>query len=256
MIQRLRMLLVHDAPTRLGIRLALDGHAEICDEADGPAHAIRAAKRVQPDICLIGHTLCGDGMATVRGICRSAPSVAVVVLAEDGDDEDLLDAIRAGAIGYVPGELDAERLRRIVRAVASNQAVVPRSMVLDLIIELRAGGGGADPLTIREAQVLGMLRRGHNTATIADRLGIAPVTVRRHISELVHKFGVEDRSELVGTGWWARVRKAGRRATTTAEPPGVVTAARVGRRGLRPESGSADPASQECSRRGSWPYAG
>jgi DNA-binding NarL/FixJ family response regulator len=80
-------------------------------------------------------------------------------------------------------------------------------MVLELVMELRGGGSGTDALTSREAQVLGMLRRGHSTGAIAERLGIAPVTVRRHISELVHKFGVEDRSELVGGNGWGSFRQ-------------------------------------------------
>jgi DNA-binding NarL/FixJ family response regulator len=75
-------------------------------------------------------------------------------------------------------------------------------MVLELVLELR-GGHSDDLLTGREAQVLGMLRRGHTTAAIAERLQIAPVTVRRHISELVHKLGVENRAALTapGTRW-------------------------------------------------------
>ena len=110
--------------------------------------------------------------------------------------DDLLESIRAGAIGYVPGALDAERLRRVVNAIAAHEAVVPRSMVLELLLELRGGGHGTDALTSREAQVLGMLRRGQTTAEIADRLAIAPVTVRRHISQLVRKLGVENRAAL------------------------------------------------------------
>ena len=78
-------------------------------------------------------------------------------------------------------------------------AVVPRSMVLDLLLELRGGGEGSNGVTGRESQVLGMLRRGCSTAAIAERLGIAPVTVRRHISDLVHKLGVENRGALVGS---------------------------------------------------------
>jgi DNA-binding NarL/FixJ family response regulator len=70
-------------------------------------------------------------------------------------------------------------------------------MVLELLMELRGGGTGAGALTARESQVLGMLRRGHSTAAIGERLQITPVTVRRHISELVHKLGVEDRSALI-----------------------------------------------------------
>jgi DNA-binding NarL/FixJ family response regulator len=108
-----------------------------------------------------------------------------------------LDAVRAGAIGYVPGGMDGDRLRRIVSAVQANEAVVPRSMVLELLLELRGGGSGSNGLTGREAQVLGLLRRGHSTVAIATRLGIAPVTVRRHISELVHKLGVESRVSLI-----------------------------------------------------------
>jgi DNA-binding NarL/FixJ family response regulator len=208
MMREVRILLADDRPTRLGVRMALGGEVQICAEADDAAQAIRAAKREQPEICLIGRALCGERMATVRGICRAAPSSAVIVLADVSDNEDLLDAIRAGAIGYAPGGVDAARLRRIVQAVSANEAAVPRSMVLDLVMELRDGGGGADALTSRELQVLGLLRRGHNTAAIGERLGIAPVTVRRHISDLVHKFGVQDRSELLSSGWWAQVREA------------------------------------------------
>ena len=192
-------LLIADHPaTRLGIRMALEQEAEICAEAGDAEHAIRAAKRVQPDVCLVGRELAGDGLAAVRGICRAAPRAAVVVLAEVRDADDLLESVRAGAVGYVPGPVDAERLRRVVQAIAANEAVVPRSMVLELLLELRGGGSGSGALTGRESQVLGMLRRGYGTAAIAKRLEIAPVTVRRHISELVHKLGVENRAALVG----------------------------------------------------------
>jgi DNA-binding NarL/FixJ family response regulator len=195
--RKVRLLIADHAPTRVGIRMALDGEAQICAEAGDAARAIRAAMREQPDICLVGRDLPGDGLAAVRGICRAAPRAAVVVLAEVRDVDDLLDAVRAGAIGYVPLGLNAERLRRIIGAVAANEAVVPRDMVLELLMELRGRGAGAEVLTGREAQVLGMLRRGQTTAAIAERLGITPVTVRRHISELVHKLGVQDRSELI-----------------------------------------------------------
>lgn len=195
-MRRVKLLIVDHAPMRLGIRMALKGEAEVCAEAENAEQAIRAAKHGQPDVCLIRRAVCGDGMAAVRGICRAAPKAAVVVLAPTRDDDDLVDAVRAGAIGYVPGDLNATRLRRIIRAVAANEAVVPRSMVMELMMELRGGGGG-DALTGRESQVLGLLRRGHTTARIAERLEITPVTVRRHISDLVHKLGVENRSALV-----------------------------------------------------------
>jgi len=199
MSERLRLLIADHQPTRLGIRMALGEEVEVCAEADDAEQAIRAAMREQPDLCLIGREINGDGLAAVRGVCRAAPNAAVVVLAEVRDADDLIESARAGAIGYVPGPLDGDRLRRIVRAIKSNEAVVPRSMILELLVELRGSGAGADALTGRESQVLGMLRRGHSTSAIAERLSIAPVTVRRHISELVQKLGVEDRSGLTRT---------------------------------------------------------
>ena len=179
--------------------MALEGQVVVCAEAEDHEHAIRKAMHHQPDLCLVGRDLAGDALAAVRGICRAAPSAAVVVLAEIPDADDLIESVRAGAVGYVPGPLDAERLRRVVQAVRANEAVVPGSMVLELLLELRAAGTGSDGLTTRESQVFSMLRRGHSTAAIAQRLEIAPVTVRRHISELVHKVGVANRSELIAT---------------------------------------------------------
>ncbi len=206
MTRSVRLLIADHDPMRLGIRMALHAEVTVCAEATDTEQAIRLAMREQPDICLVGRDIPGDGIAAVRGICRAAPRAAVVVLAPVRDAEDLVECVRAGAIGYVPETLDAERLRTIVGAISANEAVVPRSMVFDLMAELRGGGIGVDALTGREAQVLGMLRRGHSTAAIARRLNIAPVTVRRHVSELVRKLGVEDRSELaaLGVGPWGR----------------------------------------------------
>jgi DNA-binding NarL/FixJ family response regulator len=207
MNERLRLLIADRAAMRVGIRLALDTGVEICAEADNAEQAIRAAKREQPDLCLIADHIAGDGLVAISGICRAAPACAVVVLAQANDADYLLECVRAGAVGYVPGSVDAGRLNRVVRAAAANEAVVPRSMVLELVLELRGRGSGADALTARESQVLGMLRRGSRTSEIADRLAIAPVTVRRHISELVRKHGVENRAELT-----AAVTPAVRRA--------------------------------------------
>ena len=191
------VLIADRLATRVGIRLALGEEAEIRADVADAEQAIRAAKREQPDVCLVGDGMAGDELAAVRGICRAAPHASVVVLVQDPDVDFLLDAVRAGAIGYVPGPLDAEELRRVVKAAAAKEAVVPRSMVLELLLELRGRGSGADALTARESQVLGLIRRGHSTSEIAARLAIAPVTVRRHASELVRKLGVADRAALV-----------------------------------------------------------
>jgi DNA-binding NarL/FixJ family response regulator len=196
----MRLLIVDNAPTRAGIRMALGDDVLVCAEETELDQAIRAAKREQPDIAFIGREVAGDWRALVRGVCRAAPLCAVVVLAQNSDADDMLESVRAGAVGYVPGVLDTDRIRRVFRALQGSEAVVPRAMVNELLSELRGTHNAENGLTGREAQVLGMLRRGHSTAWIAERLQIAPVTVRRHISELVHKLGVENRSDLVERG--------------------------------------------------------
>lgn len=209
MSERLRLLIVDRPATAMGIRLVLADDYEVCAHAQDAEQAIRAAKHEAPDACLIGSEVTADLPATVRGICRAAPQCAVVVLAHERNVETLLEAVRAGAVGYVPGALDAPRLQTVMAAIAARQAVVPRELVLELILELRNGGSAGDGLSSRESQVLGMLRRGHSTADIAQRLNIAPVTVRRHISELVHKLGVADRSQLIDSstsGWGVAAR--------------------------------------------------
>jgi DNA-binding NarL/FixJ family response regulator len=208
-----RVLIAHHGLMRLSVRMALEGEADICAEAEDAEQAVLLAKRQQPDVCIIGWDIDGDGITAIQGILAVAPRAAVIVLSEKSDVDDLLAAVRAGAVGYLPGSLDADQLRRVVRGVFADEAAVPRAMVRELILELRTATtlGG---LTDREAQVLGMLRRGHSTSGIAARLQISPVTVRRYISDLVRKQGVESRAELINVEFGAD-----RRATNgTARP--------------------------------------
>ncbi len=192
-------VLVADAPiTRLGVRLALEGYAVICAEAESCALAIRSACSERPDVCLIGHTIPGGGITAIRAITRAVPETSVVVLSDRDDTSDLVRAVRAGAVGFVPASFDAEQLRRVISVVINHEAAVPRSMVRSLVDELRQLERTAeDHLSLREAEILGKLRLGHSTTEIAKGLMISPVTVRRHISKLVHKAGVRDRDELV-----------------------------------------------------------
>lgn len=208
------MLVADSAPTRLGVRMALDGVAVVCAEAANLEDAVRTAREEQPDVCLIGQLLPGGGIETVRRLSEAVPDAAVVLLACSDDRDDLLAALRAGALGYVPADVDAAQLRRVVRAVHAREASVPRSMVRDLVDELRSPERTADGLlTVRQAQILRMLRRGDSTARIATHLAISPVTVRRHISTLVQKVGANDRGELISSDPASRHRpQAGRGA--------------------------------------------
>jgi DNA-binding NarL/FixJ family response regulator len=177
--------------------MLLGEEAEVCVEAGDADAATALAEQVQPDVCLVGFDIPGGALAAVQGITAVAPDAAVIVMDSGQDVDDMLAAVRAGAIGYLPASIERDALLRVIRAVLTGEAALPRSMVGDLARELRAATiSSADGLTPREGQVLAMLRRGQSTAAIADRLGISPVTVRRHISTLVQKIGVEDRASL------------------------------------------------------------
>jgi DNA-binding NarL/FixJ family response regulator len=207
-MSRIRVLIAHHGLMRLSMRMALEGENDVCGEAGNAERAILQAKRLQPDVCLVGWDIGGEGLNAIQGILTVAPRTSVIVLAEQSDVDDLLAAVRAGAVGYLPGSLNEEQLCRVVRGVADNEAAIPRAMVRALIQELRTATalGG---VTEREAQVLGMLRRGHSTAAIAARLQISPVTVRRYISDLVRKLGVSGRADLASFDYRARAGAAG-----------------------------------------------
>jgi DNA-binding NarL/FixJ family response regulator len=195
-----RTVLADYFATRVGIASVLQDEWEICGEAGTADEAIALAEQEQPDVCVIGLELPGGVIQAVRGAKLAAPHTAIVVFAAERDADDLLAVLRAGAVGYVPVDAGDEGLRRVMRAVAAGEAAVPRAMVLELIRELQSASGGTDGVTPREAQILGMLRRGQSTSAIASRLGISPVTVRRHISMLMQKTGAEDRAALTALG--------------------------------------------------------
>ena len=191
-------------PTRQGIRLVLQRHGfEVCAEAADAGAALRAALRERPTLCLIDAHLPGGGLRTVARICARVPEAEVVVLTNAGDENELLEALRAGASGYLQKNLEPEALARALHAAVRGEPTFPRALLGPVVEEFRARhdrrrlrlpGRPAVELTRREAEVLDLLRRGLATAEIADRLDISPVTVRRHIGLLLRKLGVPDRA--------------------------------------------------------------
>jgi len=190
------LLIADHAPTRAGIRMAVEDGTSALTEAGNAEEAVAVAEQAQPEVAIVGLDITGGGIAAVEGILRVAPDTRVIALTATPTAEGLLSALRAGAVGYLPATIDPGARRRVLGAVAGGEAAIPRSMVIGLANELRQRPGGGDGLTVREAQVLAMLRRGESTAAIAERLAISPVTVRRHISTLVQKTGVDGRAAL------------------------------------------------------------
>ena len=193
----------HDGATRAGVRLALDAHGfEVCAEADSAQAAVRAAGREQPDVCVIEVDLPGGGVAALGPVLAGAPRTLVVMLSGAVDDERLFAAVRAGARGYLPKDMDPERLPMALRGVLEGEAALPRALMGRVLDELRALENGRHAselsrlgvdLSPREQEVLEALDTGLGTAQIAEALGISAVTVRRHISEILRKLGAPTR---------------------------------------------------------------
>ena len=201
----LRVLIAaSERPTRHGIRLRLEPNGfEVCAEAADAAAALKAALRERPALCLVETRLRGGGIRVAGRICSRVPQTDVVVLTDAPDEKELLEAVQAGASGYLQNNLSPSALSRALQAVAGGEAAFPRAMLRPVLDEfrsrdarrrLRLPGRPAVELSRRESEVLDLLSRGHTTAGIADRLDISPVTVRRHVGLLLRKLGVPDRA--------------------------------------------------------------
>jgi|SRR5215211_4698883 len=203
---RVLLAVPHEA-TAAGVRLALgDGPFEVVTEIGDAEAAVAAARRERPDVCLLDADMSGDLLAAIAAAGRLVPSAGIVVLAADRDEAAMLDAVRAGAVGYLLKDMDPGRLRYALLGVTQGEAAIPRTLVARLITEFRLrdqgmrlpiGGGGEAELTAREWAVLSLMTDGATTRQMAARLGITEVTVRRHVSAALTKLHVTDREAAV-----------------------------------------------------------
>ncbi|HEX6952852.1 MAG TPA: response regulator transcription factor [Gaiellaceae bacterium] len=192
-------------PTRVGLRLALEPEAR-CTEAADAQSAVDAAVRDRPDVCLLGLDPAGQSLRVVSEIAARVPSSAVILLTNRLDEEEFMAAVRAGASGYLTQSLDPKRLPHVVAGALRGEPAVPRKFVSRLLDELRTrerrrsvvlSGRGRVALTTREWEVVDLLLRAASTSEIATQLGVAPVTVRRHLGSVERKLGVSTRAEVV-----------------------------------------------------------
>jgi DNA-binding NarL/FixJ family response regulator len=204
----LRIVLADDhATARLGVRMALqDGGFQVVAEAFDAPGAVAAALEHRPDLCLLDVYMPGGGIAAAAELSEALPGMPIVMLSVSETNDDLFDAIRAGACGYLLKDTDPQRLPFALRAVLDGEAPLPRVLTARLITEFRRHGrerriAGADgnliTLSERESEILELLRTELSTKQVAERLGISPVTVRRHVSEALRKLRVTDRGEAL-----------------------------------------------------------
>jgi DNA-binding NarL/FixJ family response regulator len=207
--EKLRVMVANDqVAVRAGIKRAIEPHGlEVVAEAAHADDAVRLAAEHRPDVCIIAVDLPGSGVEVTRLIKHSLPDTKIVVMTATARDEDLLEALRAGADGYLLMSTPASRLPHAIRGVTQGEAALPRAMTARLILEFRQRGMRRSVLvhpdqaevvlTAREFEVFQCLRRHEPTSQIASRLGISQVTVRRHVASAVQKLGAPNRRRAI-----------------------------------------------------------
>jgi DNA-binding NarL/FixJ family response regulator len=212
----LTVLLADDHPAvRAGVRAALEaGGLTICAEVGSAEEAIEGAVEHEPDVCLLDVRMPGGGIWAAKEISERLDDTIVVMLTVSSAQEELFEALRAGASGYLLKDMDPTKLPSLLRAAVVGEAPLPPALVARLVDEFRTRGRRrflalpqrrSVELTSREYEVLELLRKGLSTADIAERLFISRVTVKRHISSVMQKLDVRTRADAVRLAGGSRI---------------------------------------------------
>jgi two-component system, NarL family, response regulator LiaR len=195
----IRVLIVDDhAVVRQGLRtfLSLQDGIEVVGEASDGREAIAAAQRLRPDVVLMDLVMPRvDGVQAMRELRDHVPGARVIVLTSFLEDDRLLPAIRAGAAGYLLKNVEPSELARAVRTADAGDALIDPAVAARLVDALASDHRPEQPLTAREQDVLDLVARGYANKRIARELGIAEKTVKTHVSHVLAKLGVSDRTQ-------------------------------------------------------------
>jgi DNA-binding NarL/FixJ family response regulator len=204
-MNRLRVVIADDQPMmRAGFKAVLEstGNIEVVAEAATGNEAVQAATEHMPDVVLMDIRMPGmDGIEATRRL----PRQRVLILTTFGLDEYILDALRAGASGFLLKDAPTQEVIAAVRAVAAGDAVLSASVTRQLLDQvgrrlpapITREPDTAEALTVREQEVLRMLATGLSNAEIAEALTVSEPTVKTHVSHILGKLGLRDRVQAV-----------------------------------------------------------
>lgn len=204
MTKPIRILVTDDhAIVREGLRALINGKPdmELVGEASDGEEAVLKAHSLQPDVILMDLVMPRKtGIEAIQEIRQHEPAARILVLTSFGEGDQVIPAIRAGALGYLlkdstPQEL-TEAIRCVYRGEPSLQPTVARTLVLQCGQE-QPVGLGIDALSEREEEVLKLVARGLSNGAIAEELCIVEGTVRFHVSNILSKLGLENRTQAV-----------------------------------------------------------
>jgi DNA-binding NarL/FixJ family response regulator len=197
-MRKVRVLIADDhSVVRQGLRmfLALDPDIEIVGEAASGEEAIQQARDIRPDVVLMDLVMPGmGGVAATRMIRTEMPAVEVVALTSVVADEAVTGAIRAGAIGYLLKNTEADELRRAIKSAAAGQVYLSPEAAARLVREVKIPGS-PEALTERETAVLRLVAKGQANKQVARQLGIREQTVKTHVSNILGKLQLQSRTQ-------------------------------------------------------------
>jgi DNA-binding NarL/FixJ family response regulator len=204
-MSKTRVLLVDDhAIVRLGLMTLINDQLEmeVVGEAGSAAEAVRAVERLRPHVALMDIRMPGEGgIEATRQITKRFPETKVVMLTSFADDELVVRAIRAGAVGYVLKQVGNEELLRAIAAAARGEALLDPATTARLLSRVREAERKADEdafrdLSNRELDVLAEVARGKTNAEIGRILNLSEKTVRNYVSTILEKLNLTNRIEL------------------------------------------------------------
>jgi NarL family two-component system response regulator LiaR len=194
----IRVLITDDhGVVRQGLRmfLSLDPDIQVVGEAQDGQEALAMARELKPDVVLMDLLMpVMDGLESTRAIRTELPEVEVIALTSVLEGASVTGAVRAGAIGYLLKDTDAEELHRAIRGAAEGRVQLAPEAAARLIREVRAPEN-PEALTDRETEVLRLLARGQANKQIASELFVEEKTVKAHVSSILRKLGVHSRTQ-------------------------------------------------------------
>ena len=193
-----RILITDDhGVVRQGLRmfLSLEPDLEVVGEAANGREALALARELKPDVVLMDLLMpVMDGIEATEAIRSEMPEVEVIALTSVLEDTAVSGAVRAGAIGYLLKDTDAEELKRAIQAAAEGRVHLAPEAAARLMREVR-GPESPEELTERETEVLRLVARGHANKQIASSLFVSEKTVKAHVSSILLKLGVQSRTQ-------------------------------------------------------------
>jgi DNA-binding NarL/FixJ family response regulator len=203
----IRVMLVDDHPVwRDGVRADLEtaGVAEIVAEASDGGEAIEAARESMPEVVVMDLNLpTVSGVEATRQIVEESPHVRVLVLSASGEEADVLEAVKAGASGYLLKSSTGPEVVEAIRRVRGGEPVFTPSLAGLVLDEFRRVAGGGEPtsseprLTPRENEVLVLVAKGYAYKEIAEKLFVSVKTVQNHVQNILTKLQMRRRYELM-----------------------------------------------------------